>query len=101
MNAGAAVRNKQPLFIEAFSTTVGDDIPVHVQGDYSSPDAGCGWPGNFTVERVWLAADVQQTDIQSLLTDKQMVRLSDEGFGLLQQSMREAANEAKEYREER
>jgi hypothetical protein len=83
-----------------FSTTVGEDIAVTVEGDYDRGDASTGWPAGYSIDLVYLEKDRSRVDIQSLLSDAQFQRLFDEGNGYASESIIKERECAAEYRRE-
>ncbi|CAB4132001.1 hypothetical protein UFOVP138_8 [uncultured Caudovirales phage] len=65
-----------------FNSTVGDDIPVTVIGNYELPDNSVGYWGSFDIENIYLKCDVKrESDIQSLIPiNSTWRRLESEGM---------------------
>jgi hypothetical protein len=83
-----------------FSTTVGDDIVVTVEGGYDRGDASTGWPAGYSIDLVYLEKDRSRVDIQSLLSDAQLDRLATEGHEYSVEGIAEERECAAEYRRE-
>lgn len=91
----SALPKRKEIFSEDFNIGVGS-AEFCVQGEFEPEDKSTGYRGRYTISRVWVASDIDQTDISHTFSKSITESIEDYGLALMSLREREAAADYRE-----